>query len=210
MSSILVENGSDLWSVYTLDRVGLGQLRYVGLLWGIRNQRVNLRTNVSSMKSSHTWSLVSSSGIGYILTDVRLVIGPFILFVLQGMMALRVYVLLEKSKRVLAVLVIGFLAAQAVTFSIVISEMLLVRGGSIVTPAKAAIMDVSQTFRWLHRIVHYKTESDILYNLTMIGPWMFLGLRKQSEKATESHNLGSGNGTTLHFADINTAGDDRA
>jgi len=55
-------------------------------------------------------------------------------------MALRVHILLGKSKRVLAALVIGFLASQVVTLAVIVS--LLAHGGSIIPPAKIAISGI--------------------------------------------------------------------
>jgi len=91
--------------------------------------------------STSTLVTLMSSVLGNILTDICTVVELVIVLLLQGMMALRVYVLLERSKRVLAILMVGFLASQAVTFSTIIS--LLVRGGTIMPPAKVAISGIA-------------------------------------------------------------------
>jgi len=75
-----------------------------------------------------------------ILNISCIVAGMIVIFLLQGMMALRVYVLLQKSKRILFVIIPAFLASQgAVLFSVItIAE----RGGSSM-PANVAIFGVN-------------------------------------------------------------------
>ncbi|EIW75638.1 hypothetical protein CONPUDRAFT_93381 [Coniophora puteana RWD-64-598 SS2] len=78
-----------------------GLFRYVGMLWALRT----------------------------ILTDAYMVIEVIMMLLLQGMMAIRVYVLLGKSKRVRAALFIGFFTTQVINLSVVVS--VLARGGSL-------------------------------------------------------------------------------
>ncbi|EIW75930.1 hypothetical protein CONPUDRAFT_85157 [Coniophora puteana RWD-64-598 SS2] len=104
-----------------------GALRYGSMLWAV-SQSIVIYTSPSIVTRN-------------ILTDICTIVELVIVLLLQGMMALRVYVLLEKSKRVLTILVVGFLASQAVTFSTIIS--LLARGGTIMPPAKVAISGIA-------------------------------------------------------------------
>ncbi|EIW75677.1 hypothetical protein CONPUDRAFT_77307 [Coniophora puteana RWD-64-598 SS2] len=114
-----------------------GLLRYVGILWAVSQ----INGPVSSQRFGNNSSLQQCRCA--ILTDICMVTGLAIVSLLQGMMALRVYILLEKSKYVLVILVVGFLITQSVTFSIVISESLVARSGSIVTPANEAISGIT-------------------------------------------------------------------
>ncbi|EIW74774.1 hypothetical protein CONPUDRAFT_77615 [Coniophora puteana RWD-64-598 SS2] len=83
----------------------------------------------------HCFALRCNTGqfdVGDIITDICTATELIIVLLLEGMMALRVHILLGKSKRVLAALVIGFLASQVVTLAVIVS--LLAHGGSIIPP----------------------------------------------------------------------------
>jgi len=101
-------------------------LRYGGMLWAAL-QVVLVKMSPSIQMCDIVTGIISMTSLVIVL-------------LLEGMMALRVHILLGKSKRILAALVIGFLTSQAITFAVLISTF--ARGGSIVPPAKIAISGV--------------------------------------------------------------------
>ncbi|EIW75939.1 hypothetical protein CONPUDRAFT_76980 [Coniophora puteana RWD-64-598 SS2] len=135
-----------------------GLLRYAGMLWAwSQGSPVFLWFYFKRMLTYKCELGVGSHSfvVGCIVA------GMIVIFLLQGMMALRVYVLLQKSKRILFVIIPAFLASQGtVLFSVItISE----RGGSsmpvtlFVLCSRYAIKRLERPLRWAST-THYASS----------------------------------------------------